>query len=414
MNVLYLTNEYPPHTYGGAGVHVEYLSREMAKLASVEVRSFHDQHERREDGRLTVNGTKLDPEFLRSGNPQFKSPLTALATCLAFAGQGIEADVTHCHTWYTHFGGILAKKLYGTPFVLTVHSLEPLRPWKREQLGRGYDLSSWVERTALGEADAIIAVSESTRADVLKSFPEVDASRVPVIHNGIDIEEYRPVEDRDLLARYGIDPQKPYVLFVGRMTRQKGVYYLLRAAESLDPGIQLVLCAGGADTPEMQAELESMVKSLQAKRDGVIWIPEMVTRPQAISLFSQAAVFACPSIYEPFGIINLEAMACGTAVVASAVGGIPEVVDPGTTGILVDADLSPEAPYDPRDGEAFAARLAGALNEIAGDPKRAAEMGRRGRERVVEKFSWARIAEETHTLYQELLQERGKESGDPL
>lgn len=406
MNVLYLTNEYPPYTYGGAGVHIEYLSREMARHAQVEVRTFHEQSEDLESGALKVRGTKLEPDFLDGCPPEFRSPLKALTTCLAFNGQGIQADVVHCHTWYTHFAGILAQKLYGVPFVLTVHSLEPLRPWKREQLGRGYDLSSWVEHTAITQADAVIAVSEGTKADILRFFPEVDASRVPVIHNGIDIDEYRPVEDLPLLRSNEIDPEKPYVLFVGRMTRQKGLYYLLKAAHALDPGIQLVLCAGGADTPQMQAELEGMVQELQEEREGVVWIPEMVPRPTAIALFSQATVFCCPSIYEPFGIINLEAMACGTAVVASGVGGIPEVVQEGETGLLVDAELSDEAPYDPTNAERFAERLAEAINTVAGDPELARRMGEAGRARVEECFSWSRIAEQTFELYGSLTAEK--------
>ncbi len=401
MKVLYLTNEYPPNVYGGAGVHIEYLSREMTRFAEVEVRTFGDQDAA--EGRVRVRGMRAEPAFTRNAPEQLRSPLSALSTCLSFNSEEIKADVVHCHTWYTHFGGILAKHLYGTPFVLTVHSLEPMRPWKREQLGRGYDLSSWIERRAILEADAVVAVSESTREDVLRVFPDMDPQRVPVIHNGIDIAEYTPDVDTSRLEARGIDPGRPYVLFVGRMTRQKGLYYLLRAAEFLDPEIQLVLCAGGADTAQMQTELEGMVTDLGNRRGGVIWIPEMLPRDETVNLFAGAAVFCCPSIYEPFGIINLEAMSCGTAVVASSVGGIPEVVVDGETGILVDPGLSQKPPHDPADPEGFAVRLAEALNAVAADPSRADEMGAAGRIRVEEHFSWAKIAEATSRLYERIL-----------
>lgn len=404
MKVLYMTNEYPPHIYGGAGVHVEYLSREMAELTPVEVRSFHDQSEDLLGGRLKVRGTAIDPPYIDGCPPAFRSPLRALSTGIAFNGQGIDADIVHCHTWYAHFGGLLAQHLYATPMVVTVHSLEPMRPWKRDQLGRGYNLSSWIEAIALGSADAVIAVSESTRDDVLSLYPDIDPARVPVIYNGIDIEEYRPVVDRELLQRHGIDPDRPYVLFVGRMTRQKGVYYLLRAAHELDREAQLVLCAGGADTPEMAAELDAMVRELRRERDGVIWIPEMLDRPTAVALFAQARVFCCPSIYEPFGIINLEAMACGTAVVASAVGGIVEVVADGETGLLVDPELSGDPPFEPVDGERFASRLADALNRVLRDAGIAGRFGAAGRARVEEHFSWAKIAKQTFELYRSLLE----------
>lgn len=394
-----MTNEYPPYIYGGAGVHVEYLSKELAKLAEVEVRSFHDQVY--VDGKLSVRGTKIDAAQFSGCPVPFVSPLRALATCLAFNGQGIQADVVHCHTWYTQFGGILAQLLYGVPFVLTVHSLEPLRPWKREQIGRGYELSSWVEKTALEMADAIIAVSGSTRDDVLRLF-DVDPAKVQVIANGIDTEEYKPVENPQLMRELGIDPDRPFVLFVGRMTRQKGLYYLLLAAERVDPEIQIVLCAGESDTPELQQELEAMVDALKARRPGLVWIPEMVSRETTIALYSHATVFCCPSIYEPFGIINLEAMACGTPVVATAVGGIPEVVADGETGFLIDAQLSDEPPHDPTDAARLAAGLAEAINRIGSDPQLAKRMGEAGRERVVEHFSWARIAEQTLELYRQL------------
>ncbi len=400
MRVMLMTNEYPPHIYGGAGVHVEYLTRELMKLCPVEVRSFHDQAF--VEGNLTVRGTKIEASQFSGCPVPFVSPLRALATCLAFNGQGIDADVVHCHTWYAQFGGVLAKMLYGTPFVLTVHSLEPLRPWKREQIGRGYDLSTWVERISLEMADAIIAVSSATRDDVLKLF-DVNPAKVHVIPNGIDTDEYRPVRRPEVLARHGIDPNRPYVLFVGRMTRQKGLYYFLRAIPHIEPSIQVVLCAGESDTPSLQAELEGMVDQIQSHRDGVIWIPEMVSRPTTVALYSHAAVFCCPSIYEPFGIINLEAMACGTPVVANAVGGIREVVVDGETGFLVDARLSAAPPHDPTDGEAVGRDLAAGINRLCLDRDLNARMGQAGRKRVVDQFSWEGVARQTMELYGSLV-----------
>lgn len=400
MRIMFMTNEYPPHIYGGAGVHVEYLSKELAKLASVEVRSFHNQAFT--EGGLVVRGTKIDAAQFAAAPSQLHSPLRALATCLAFNGQGISADVVHCHTWYAHFGGILAKLLYGVPLVITVHSLEPLRPWKREQIGRGYDLSSWVEKTALENADAVIGVSSSTRDDVLRLF-DVDPAKTHVIANGIDTDEYVPADRLDVVAGHGIDPDQPFILFVGRMTRQKGVRYLLRAADHIDPQMQIVLCAGESDTPELQAELEAAVEDLKRRRPGVIWIPEMLSRPETIALYSKARVFCCPSIYEPFGIINLEAMACGTPVVGSNVGGIPEVIVDGETGFLVDAHLSAAPPHDPTDADAFARGLADAINRLARDPELAKRLGEAGRRRAVDVFSWRSIAKQTLDLYKTLV-----------
>lgn len=399
MRVLFMTNEFPPHIYGGAGVHVEYLTRELAKLVPVEVRSFHDQAF--VENNLTVRGTRIETSHFSGCPVPFVSPLRALSTCLTFNGQGIDADVVHCHTWYAQFGGLLAKMLYGTPFVLTVHSLEPLRPWKREQIGRGYELSSWVERISLEMADAVIAVSASTRDDVNGLF-DVDPAKVHVIPNGIDTEEYRPVNRPEVLNRSGVDPAKPYVLFVGRMTRQKGLFYLLKAIEYIDPDLQIVLCAGDSDTPELQAELERMVDDLQGRRAGVVWIPEMLSRASTIALYSHASVFCCPSIYEPFGIINLEAMACGTPVVATAVGGIPEVVADGETGFLVDAKLSAAPPHDPTDVDGLARGLAEAINRFGASADLSRSMGEAGRRRVVEQFSWEGIARRTLDLYESL------------
>jgi glycogen synthase len=401
MRVLLLTNEFPPHIYGGAGVHVEYLSRELAHLTPIEVRSFHEQEY--ENGQLRVRGTKIDPAQFAECPKQLVSPLKALATCIAFNGQGGDADVVHCHTWYAHFGGILAKQLYGIPLVITVHSLEPHRPWKREQIGRGYDVSSWIEKTALEMADAVIAVSSSTRDDILEEF-NVSPDVLHVVPNGVDTDEYRAVESPDILARFGINPDQPFVLFVGRVTRQKGLTYLLQAADKVDPGIQLVFCAGESDTPELQAETERMVAELQATRPGIHWIDEMVDRETIIGLYSHASIFCCPSVYEPFGIINLEAMACGTPVVGSRIGGIPEVVVDGETGILVDLEI--DESQQPRDPEAFSSGLAAAINRLAGDPDLCRAMGLAGRQRVEDVFSWRSIAKKTLELYNTLIENK--------
>ena len=401
LRVLLLTNEYPPNFYGGAGVHVEYLSRELAKLTSVEVRTFGTED--LQQGRLRVQGFQADNTVLAAVPADLASPLKALHTCLAFIGQEINADVVHCHTWYTHFGGVLAKMLYGLPLVVTVHSLEPLRPWKREQLGRGYDLSSWVERTTLEMADAVIAVSRSTAMDVERLF-HIDPKTIAVIPNGIDTDEYAPVTDEECLVSYGIDPTRPYVLFVGRMTWQKGLRYLLDAVPYLLPDVQAVLCAGAADTPEIAREMDAIVARLQQQRHGVVWIPAMLARRTTIALYSHAAVFCCPSIYEPFGLINLEAMACETPVVASAVGGIPEVVVDGETGYLVDPGLSTTPPYEPHDPQQFAHDLAEAMNRLLTDTSLRRHMGQKGRMHVEQHFSWRAVAQRTLELYQRLCQ----------
>lgn len=402
MRVLITTNEYPPYVYGGAGVHVEYLTRELAKLTQVEVRTFHDQT--LDMDQLHVRGIKVDTTMFAGCPQSYVSPLKALSTCLGFVGQGIGSElggnleIIHCHTWYTHFSGLLAKILYNVPMVITVHSLEPLRPWKRDQLGHGYDLASWIERNALENADAVIAVSKSTRDDVLRLF-DVDEDRVHVIPNGIDTDEYRRIENPETLVRLGIDPDRPFVLFVGRITRQKGLYYLIQAIPHLDPDLQVVLCAGDADTLAMQREIEDMVASLQRRRPGIVWIPKMLPRADTITLYSHATVFCCPSIYEPFGIINLEAMACGTPVVGSAVGGIKEVVVDGETGLLIDPQLSPEPPHDPVAPARFSKALADGINRLVRDPELRARMAEAGRVRVEQNYSWQSVARQTYDLY---------------
>jgi alpha-maltose-1-phosphate synthase len=399
VKVLFLTNEYPPHIYGGAGVHVDYLSRELAKTIDVEVRCFGDQNSK--NGRLKVKGYGLD-----TGNftcpEKLQSVFGAVRRCIDFNTTNIDADVVHCHTWYSHFGGILARKNYGIPLVVTVHSLEPLRPWKREQLGGGYDFSLWVEKTALEMADAVIGVSSETKHDIERLFA-VDPKRVHVIYNGIDPDEYRKVSSTATLARHGIDPKRPYLLFVGRITRQKGIIHLVRAIPFMDPGFQVVLCAGAPDTPEIAEEMQKAVEEAKQKRADVIWIEEMLDRKAVIEVYSHAAVFCCPSIYEPFGIINLEAMACETAVVASAVGGIKEVVVDGETGFLVPLEQMKESPFKPLDPEKFSRDLAARINQLMADPKLREKFGKAGRKRAEEKFSWSAIAEKTKALYASLL-----------
>jgi alpha-maltose-1-phosphate synthase len=390
-----LTNEYPPHVYGGAGVHVEYLARELARFMAVEVRCFGGQTS--SEGDLTVRGFRAD-ESAFGCPPALRAVFAATQRDNAMAAAGTDADLVHVHTWYTHLGGILTKLNYGIPLVLTVHSLEPMRPWKREQLGGGYDISLWVERTAIEMADAVIAVSESTKADVLRLF-DVDPARVQVIHNGIDLQEYTARQDQGLLKRHGIDPAQPYVLFVGRITRQKGIIHLVRALPHLDPGFQVVLCAGAPDTTEIEEEMKSAVEAAQQERPGVVWIGEMLPKSEIIALYSGAEVFVCPSIYEPFGIINLEAMACGTPVVASAVGGIPEVVVHGETGLLVPVEQMNVAPFEPVNADTFAFHLAEAINELMRDEARRRSMGEKARRRVEENFSWEAIARKTAELY---------------
>jgi alpha-maltose-1-phosphate synthase len=398
LKVLFLTNEYPPHIYGGAGVHVGYLSRELAKSMPVEVRCFGDQNF--EERNLKVRGFELDTTDFTCPKP-LQSVFGAVRRCTDFNTTNINADLVHCHTWYSHFGGILAKLNYGISFVITVHSLEPLRPWKREQLGGGYDFSLWIEKTALEMADAIIAVSGETKCDIERLF-DVDPNRVRVIHNGIDLEEYSRVDSTDALKRHGINPEEPYLLFVGRITRQKGIIYLVRAIQFMDPGFQIVLCAGAPDTPEIAIEMQKAIEQAKAKRSDIIWIEEMVDRSAVIELYSHAAVFCCPSIYEPFGIINLEAMACGTAVVASAVGGIKEVVVDGETGFLVPLEQMRESPFEPLNPEKFSRDLAGKINQLMKDRQLREKFGKAGRKRVEEKFSWSTIAQKTKALYESL------------
>jgi glycogen synthase len=400
VKALLLTNEYPPYTYGGAGVHVDYLSRELAKLIQVEVRCFGDQHSLGTNPE--VLGFALASDSYTCPKP-LRSVFGALQRCLDFNTRNITADLVHCHTWYSHFGGILARLNYSIPLVITVHSLEPLRPWKREQLAGGYDFTVWLEKTALQMADAVIAVSNATKADLERLF-QIKPERLHVIYNGIDLDEYRPIAGADALVGYGIDPKRPYLLFVGRITRQKGIIHLVRAIQYMDADFQIVLCAGAPDTPEIAAEMKSAVKEAQAKRSGVIWIEEMVDKKMVRQLYAGAAVFCCPSIYEPFGIINLEAMACETAVVASAVGGIKEVVVDGETGFLVPVEQMTESPFEPINPEKFERDLAARINELMASPELQKKFGKAGRKRAEEKFAWRAIAQETKRLYDSLAQ----------
>ncbi len=400
MNALFLTNEYPPETYGGAGVHVEYLTRELAKLIDVEVRAFGHQEQSGEH--LKIKGFPKDPSGYGCPKP-LRSAFAAASRCVDFNAAGVHADVVHCHTWYTHLGGILAKLNYGVPFVLTVHSLEPLRPWKREQLGGGYDFSCWVEKTAMEMADAIVAVSQETKEDVLRLF-NVDENRVHIIYNGIDPDEYHAGGSKAALTANGIDPGAPYVLFVGRIARQKGIIHLVNAIKYMAPRTQVVLCAGAPDTPEIAAEMKAAVDAARAAHSGrVLWIEQMLDKAQVIELYANAAVFCCPSIYEPFGIINLEAMACETAVVASAVGGIKEVVVHGETGFLVPLEQMKESPFEPMDPDRFARDLAARINECMADPALCERFGKAGRARAAKKFSWSAIARQTADLYARLI-----------
>jgi len=400
MKALFYTREFPPYVYGGAGVHVEYLADELAKLMNVNVRCFGDQDDN--SGNLTVKGFPFDNPVFDDADDKLKSVFKTLSTCIQMNAEPIDADVVHCHTWYAHFAGIVAKLCYGVPLVITTHSLEPLRPWKREQLGRGYDASSWVEKTAIEMADALIAVSEETKEDVIKHF-NVDESKVHVIYNGINLQQYITTSETSTLDEYGVDKTKPYVLFVGRITRQKGIIHLVNAIKYIDPDTQIVLCAGAPDTKEIGKEMEDAVNEVKKTRDNVIWIDKMVTKEEIIQLYSHADVFCCPSIYEPFGIINIEAMACNTAVVASAVGGIKEVVVHGETGLLIPLEQQNEAPFEPIDPDKFSKDLADGVNQVINDEALRKTMAKNGRKRVEDYFDWIAIAKQVKELYKSLI-----------
>ena len=385
MRASILTREFPPDVYGGAGVHVDFLVRELRRLIDVDVQCMGEP-------RRDATAHTEHEERLFGANAAVQVLSTDLAMTAAVAAG--EVDVVHSHTWYANMAGHWARLLLDVPHVVTAHSLEPQRPWKAEQLGGGYRISSWAERTAFEAADAVVAVSNGMRADILSSYPALDPDRVHVVYNGIDTDFYRPDPDTEVLERIGVDPTRPYVAFVGRITRQKGGPHLLRAGLDFDPGLQIVLLAGAADTPELGAETDQLVADLRAERDGVFVVSQMLPREEVRRVLSGALAFLCPSVYEPLGIVNLEAMACETAVVASAVGGIPEVVADGETGTLV--------PYDPADPRGFERSLADAVNRLAADPDLAARYGRAGRERAVSEFAWDAIAARTVQLYASL------------
>lgn len=397
--VVLCTNEYPPNIYGGAGVHVDYLSRALRKLMDVDVRCFGSQQESAEQ--LLVRGFEPWSELGARGKREHRGAFNALTTNLAMIQEEMHADVVHCHTWYTHLAGLLARELWGVPLVITAHSLEPLRPWKQEQLGGAYQVSSWVERQAMETADRVIAVSGETRKDIERVYPGA-AGKTDVIYNGIDTTEYRPVSDQQALRRFGIHSERPYVLFVGRITRQKGIIHLVDAIQYIDPDAQIVLVAGAPDTPEIAHEMKVHIEHAQRKHDAIFWVQEMLSVEDKVGLYSHASVFCCPSVYEPFGIINLEAMACEAPVVSSSVGGIPEVVLDGETGILVDPDVR-EDTFTPGNPEAYAKGLADGINTLLRDESLARRYAQAGRSRAVERFSWDHIAAETARLYHRLL-----------
>lgn len=397
MRVDILSKEFPPDIYGGAGVHVAELSRVLAPLVDLNVRCFGAPRDPDFHG-ATVKAYPV-PEELAAAN----GAIQTLGVDLDMVGDVSGADLVHSHTWYANMGGHLSSLMYDIPHVLSAHSLEPLRPWKAEQLGGGYRVSSFAEKTAYEAAAAIIAVSDGMRDDILRSYPNVDPARVRTVHNGIDVSQWDHDPNTDVLEEYGIDPERPSVVFVGRVTRQKGVPYLLRAALQLPPEVQLVLCAGAADTPALAAEVNALIDELKAKRTGVVLIEKMLPRREVIQILSHATAFACPSVYEPLGIVNLEAMACGSAVVASATGGIPEVVVDGETGRLVPIEQVSDGTGTPLDPQKFVDDYAAALIEVTSDPERARQMGIAGRQRAQDHFSWETIAERTLDVYRSVL-----------
>lgn len=403
MRVGIFTREYPPLVYGGAGVHVDYLSRELARKIEVDVHCWGPQHSDHEN--LHVRGAEPWTEISNGTEGKFKGALEAFSLNLTQVKALQNIDIVHTHTWYVSMAGFLAKKLYNIPFVLTTHSLEPLRAWKAEQLGSGYAMSSWMERTAILDADAVIAVSQGTKADIQRAYPDVDPQRIHVIYNGIDLAEYQKTTETRALIDYGVDPGVPYVLFVGRITRQKGVTHLVDAIRYLPPETQVVLCAGAPDTPEIATELREKVDAARSDHPRIVWIEKMVTKRETIQLYSNARVFCCPSVYEPFGIINLEAMACRAPVVASATGGIKEVVVDGETGYLVPFDQDPVTSF-PQNPEKFAKDLAHGINRLLEDPEKCRRFGDAGRKRVEQIFSWTAIADQTIKLYEDLIEQR--------
>jgi len=407
MKIALYTNEFPPNIYGGAGVHIDFLSQELAKLTQVEVRCFGDQK---------VDGDSMHVEGINSCLTKMTDPENEhikmfhnLSRNVEMAQATPKADIVHCHTWYTHLAGVFTRELLQVPLILTTHSLETHRPWKVEQLGNGYFMSRWIETNAYKSADGVIAVSEQMKVDVVEAYG-VDPDKVTVIHNGIDPEFYKPTFDEELLEEYGIDPNIPFVLFVGRITRQKGISQLIEACQYFNENCQIVLCAGAPDTEEIALETSNLIDQLKAKRKGVILISEMLPREKVKVLYSHARVFACPSLYEPFGIINLEAMSCETPVVGSHVGGIPEIIVEGETGYLIPLESVSRTNFNPLNPTAFQKAFADKINALLENEELATKMGKAGRVRVLEKFSWESIAKITYNYYQEVIARFEKET----
>lgn len=406
MKIALFSNEFPPNIYGGAGVHIDFLSQELTKLGQVEVRCFGNQIEN--TNAMNVIGVQSSLNKMEDDNNQHIKMFHNLSRNVEMSQNTLDADVIHCHTWYTHLAGIFSRELLQVPLILTTHSLETHRPWKVEQLGNGYFLSRWIENHAYNTADGIIAVSQQMKTDVIEAYG-VAPEKVTVIHNGIDPEFYKPTFDTDLLLEYGINPEIPFVLFVGRITRQKGISQLISAAKYFNKNCQVVLCAGAPDTEEIAKETESLIQELQSQRDGIILISEMLPREKIKILYSHARVFACPSLYEPFGIINLEAMSCETPVVGSAVGGIPEIIIEGETGYLIELESISRTDFNPKNPEEFQKNFAKKINLLLDDENLATQMGKAGRERVLDIFSWESIAKTTYKYYEKVISKFEKE-----
>jgi alpha-maltose-1-phosphate synthase len=406
MKIALFSNEYPPNIYGGAGVHVDFLSKELSKLGQLEVRCFGNQFE--ESDSINVKGIAAPVNKLEDQTNLHLKMFDNLSRNVQMSQHTMSADIIHCHTWYTHLAGIFSRELLQVPLILTTHSLETHRPWKFEQLGNGYFLSRWIENQAYNAADGVIAVSQEMKKDVVEAYG-INPEKVTVIHNGIDPEFYKPTFDNDFLIDFGINPEIPFVLFVGRITRQKGISQLIEAAKYFDENCQIVLCAGAPDTPEIALETQQLIDNLKLERTGVILISEMLPREKIKILYSHARVFACPSLYEPFGIINLEAMACETPVVASAVGGIPEIIIDGQTGYLIPLENISRNNFNPKNPDEFQRNFASKINLLLNDKNLADKMGKIGRERVLEKFSWESIAKTTFEFYENVIAKFEKE-----
>ncbi|MBN2144176.1 MAG: glycogen synthase [Candidatus Aureabacteria bacterium] len=400
MKVYFFTNEFPPNIYGGAGVHVDYLSRELSKKVSLHVRCFGSQDVHQDS--FSVKGVEAPSQLLKNIPKSLSSVFSAFYQNLGFFNSFSDAQIVHCHTWYSHLAGIMAKLAYGIPLVVTTHSLEPLRPWKREQLGGGYDVTCWIERETLRLADAIIAVSRSTKKDILDHFA-VPEEKIHVISNGIDTNEYQPVPEKEALIRYGIDPNQKYLLYVGRITRQKGIIHLARAISKLDPDMQVVFCAGAPDTPEIKKELDEAISEIKKTRKNIVWITENLDHRCLIQIYSHAYLFCCPSVYEPFGIINLEAMACGVPVVGTKVGGITEIIIDGETGVLVPLDADAMNRGSQEETVKFSGRLSDAINSLYHDSNLRSSMAEKSRKRAVEVYNWNNIADQVVKIYKSLL-----------